>query len=74
MNDEKEERSPKIYKSIQWYGMLKTKDGLSAKCPICGVTSNLWPDFKGSLDTSITQRLSYCGHKAEGYFQIREEI
>lgn len=64
----------KVYKVHTWYGKLLTKDGLSAKCPICGVISNLFLCYKNSGGTSVNQSLGYCGHNAEGYFEIREQL
>ncbi len=32
-------------------------------CPICGVASNLYPDYVNSIGTDAIQRFSYCGHK-----------
>lgn len=34
-------------------------------CPICGVESNLWPDYLCSKGTAVIQRLSYCGHRID---------
>jgi len=60
-----------IYKINSWYGRLTTKDGLSAKCPICGIISNLYPCYQNSKGSAVNQSLSYCGHDADGYFNIR---
>lgn len=49
-------------------------DGLSAKCPICGVISNMYPDYSNGSGTTINHNLTYCGHKAEGYFEIGEKL
>ncbi len=31
-------------------------------CPICGVASNLYPDYTASKGTAVIQRFSYCDH------------
>lgn len=46
----------------------------SAVCPICGVISNLWPDYLNSKGTAVLQRLIYCGHQAEGYHNYGKTI
>ena len=63
-----------IHRIDSWYGKLITKDGLSAKCPTCGVTSNLFPCYENSEVTSVNQVLGYCGHNAEGHFEVREKL
>lgn len=63
-----------IYKIYSWYGKLMSGDGLSAKCPICGVISNMYPDYSNGSGTTINHNLTYCGHKAEGYFEIGEKL
>jgi hypothetical protein len=37
-------------------------DGLSAKCPICGVWSNFFPDYPLGSSTAVVHVLGYCGH------------
>jgi len=34
-------------------------------CPICGVGSNLWPDYLSSKGTAVIQRMTYCGHRVD---------
>jgi len=55
-------------------GTLMSRDGLSAKCPICGVWSNLWPDYQASEGTALIHRLSFCDHPAVGHLEIRETL
>ncbi len=34
-------------------------------CPVCGVSSNPWPDYLSSKGTAVIRRLSYCGHRID---------
>ena len=48
------------------------RDGLSARCPICGVISNLRPDYGiNESGTAVLHRLSYCGHLLE--WRLKDE-
>ncbi len=54
------------------YGTIQADNGRFI-CPICGVGSNLYPDYLTSEGTAVIQRLSYCDHKAEGYHKVKNE-
>ena len=49
------------------------RDGLSARCPICGVISNLRPDYGiNESGTAVLHRLSYCGHLLE--WRLKDDV
>lgn len=49
--------------------ILMSSDGLSAKCPVCGVWSNLFPDYNSGENTAVIHALTYCGHIVGQRFQ-----
>ena len=68
------DRIGRIEDFIDNCGLIRSSDGLSARCPICGVISNSHPDYEiEESGTNVLHRLSYCGHLLEWIAQTSAE-